>query len=283
MQSAVIDRLALKQDLRSALENDEFFLLYQPLFDLNTKVVYGVEALLRWNHPTRGVVGPDAFIPMLEETGQIVEVGHWVLDHACEQAADWQRRGHRPDDVGQHLDATARDAGLLDHVRAALTRNHLEPSSLLVEITESALMEDADATMARLGELKRLGVLVAIDDFGTGYSSLSYLRHFPVDALKIDQSFIAAMSDSPEAATLIHSMVELGRALGLGTIAEGIEDDAQLEHLRNEGCERGQGFLFSRPVAPEAIEAMLSGAREVEAGAAPTSRGRANCEARRAR
>ena len=258
MQSAVVDRLALKRDLRSALEHDEFFLLYQPLYDLRTKCVYGVEALLRWRHPTRGVVGPDAFIPMLEETGQIVEVGQWVLDHACQQSADWQRRGHH---LTMSVNISMRqleNPALLDHVRAALVRNHLEPGTLLVEITESALMQDTDATMARLGELKRLGVLVAIDDFGTGYSSLSYLRQFPVDALKIDRSFIAAMPDSPEAATLIHTMVELGRALGLKTIAEGIEDESQLEHLQNEGCERGQGFLFSRPVPPDAIEAILA-------------------------
>jgi PAS domain S-box/diguanylate cyclase (GGDEF) domain len=267
MQFEVLDRLGLKMDLQTALERDEFFLLYQPLFDLDTTHVYGVEALIRWDHPRRGVVGPDDFIPMLEESGLIVDVGRWVLDEACRQAAAWKRRGHN---LTVSVNVSMRQLetpALVAHVRDALAAAELEPSSLLLEITETALMRDADATIARLTQLKTLGVLIAIDDFGTGYSSFGYLRQFPVDALKIDRSFITAMSESPESGVLIHTMVALGRALGLGTLAEGIEDCTQLEQLRNQGCERGQGFLISRPIDADAIEAMLV------SGSFPSDRG----------
>ncbi len=263
MQSEVLDRLGLKMDLQSALERGEFFLLYQPLFDLATTRIYGVEALIRWCHPTRGVVGPDDFIPMLEESGLIVEVGRWVLAEACRQTAEWKRHGH---DLTISVNVSMRQLEapvLVDHVREALHAAELEPGALLLEITETALMRDADSTIARLTKLKSLGVLIAIDDFGTGYSSLGYLRQFPVDAVKIDRSFITAMGDSPESGVLVHTMVALGRALGLGTVAEGIEDEFQLERLRTEGCERGQGFLVSRPISPPEIEAMLVARRDI--------------------
>ena len=259
MQSEVLDRLGLKMDLQSALERDEFFLLYQPLFDLDTTSVYGVEALIRWQHPDRGVVGPDDFIPMLEEGGLIVDVGRWVLDEACRQAAAWTRDGH---ELTMSVNVSMRQLetpALIDHVSNALAVSGLAPSGLLLEITETALMRGADATIARLTQLKSLGVRLAIDDFGTGYSSLGYLRQFPIDALKIDRSFITAMNDSPESNVLIHTMVALGRALGLGTLAEGIEDRGQLEQLRLEGCEHGQGFLVSEPIEAGQIVAMLAG------------------------
>ena len=258
MQSEVLDRLELKMDLSSALANDEFFMLYQPVFELDSLSACGVEALLRWQHPVRGVVGPDEFIPMLEETGMIVEIGRWVLLQACKQVATWQGRGHRLNvSVNVSMRQLEADA-FIDHVREALADSQIEPGTLVLEITETALMRDTDATVRRLRDLKSLGVLVAIDDFGTGYSSLAYLRQFPVDALKIDRSFIAAMADSAESGALIHTLVELGRALGLETLAEGIEDRIQLERLRNEHCVLGQGYLFSRPIEPEAIEDFLS-------------------------
>lgn len=257
MQSEVLGRLGLKMDLQSALERDEFYLLYQPLFDLATTQIYGVEALIRWRHPTRGIVGPDEFIPMLEESGLIIEVGRWVLAEACRQTAEWKRHGY---ELTVSVNVSMRQLEtptLIDHVRQALDVAGLDAESLLIEITETALMRDADATIARLTKLKSLGVQIAIDDFGTGYSSLGYLRQFPVDSLKIDRSFITAIGDSPESAVLIHTMVALGRALGLGTLAEGIEDEEQLERLRTEGCERGQGFLVSRPIEAQAVEVML--------------------------
>jgi len=257
MQSAVSDRLELEMDLRSALDNDEFLLLYQPVFDLDNVRACGVEALIRWLHPTRGLLSPDQFIPTLEDTGLIIEVGRWVLTEACQQAAAWHRRGHQ---ITMSVNVSMRQLDtdvLLDHVRLALSASGLDPGSLILEVTETTLMRDTDATVRRLRALKELGVLVAIDDFGTGYSSLAYLRQFPVDALKIDRSFVAAMGDSTESVALVHTLVQLGRSLGIETLAEGIEDQWQLERLQGEHCELGQGFLFSRPIDPAAVEALL--------------------------
>jgi diguanylate cyclase (GGDEF)-like protein/PAS domain S-box-containing protein len=268
MQTAVLDRIELDADLRSALTEGQFFLLYQPVFDLDHVTVSGVEALVRWRHPTRGVVPPDHFIPTLEESGLIVEVGRWVLSEACRQSAEWHRRGHR---LSMSVNVSMRQLethAFVDHIREALDASALDPTTLVIEITESTLMRDADATIRRLREIKDLGVHVAIDDFGTGYSSLAYLRQFPVDALKIDRSFISAMADSPESGALIHTLVELGRTLGLETLAEGIEDNDQLHKLQEEHCDRGQGFLFSRPIEPEAIEAFLLEAAETSRAAA---------------
>jgi diguanylate cyclase (GGDEF)-like protein/PAS domain S-box-containing protein len=258
MQSAALDRLELKSDLDSALVNNQFFLLYQPIFDLESVRIRGVEALLRWQHPIRGVISPDNFIPVLEDTGLIVEVGRWVLDQACAQAAAWRRKGHRTTmSVNVSMRQLETDT-LVDHVRAALEKSDLAPSSLIIEVTESTLMRDANATVSRLRKLKDIGVMIAIDDFGTGYSSLAYLRQFPVDVLKIDRSFVAEMDGTADSAALIHTLVELGRTLGLVTLAEGIEETAQLEILRGEQCDSGQGFIFSRPVEPAAIEHLLT-------------------------
>ena len=258
MQSAAIDRLELKSDLDSALAGDQFFLLYQPIFDLDSASIRGVEALIRWQHPTRGVIAPNDFIPVLEDSGMIVEVGRWVLRDACAQAAAWHARGSTPTmsvNVSMRQLETEQFVG---QVRAALAASRLDPSSLIIEVTESTLMRDANATVSRLKRLKDIGVLIAIDDFGTGYSSLAYLRQFPVDVLKIDRSFIAEMDGTPNSSALIHTLVELGRTLGLVTLAEGIEDHTQLEALRDELCDRGQGFILSRPVPSDEIEALLA-------------------------
>ncbi len=258
MQSAAHHRLELKSDLTGALAGDQFFLLYQPIFDLEHVRVRGVEALLRWRHPTKGVITPDTFIPVLEDTGLIVDVGRRVLDEACRQAASWYGRGYRTTmSVNVSMRQLESD-GLVDDVRRALEEHRLNPSSLIIEVTESTLMKDANATVSRLNRLKELGVMIAIDDFGTGYSSLAYLRQFPVDVLKIDRSFVSAMDGSADAAALIHTLVELGRTLGLVTLAEGIEKQSQLEGLRDVSCDIGQGFIFARPGEPGAIEALLS-------------------------
>ena len=258
MQSAAIDRLELKSDLDSALSGDQFFLLYQPIFELDNMHIRGVEALLRWRHPTKGVIAPDNFIPVLEDSGMIIDVGRWVLDEACRQAAGWQAKGY-PTTMAVNVSMRQLESDLLvEHVHQALSESRLSPASLIIEVTESNLMRDANATVSRLNKLKDLGVMVAIDDFGTGYSSLAYLRQFPVDVLKIDRSFISEMDGSPDSAALIHTLVELGRTLGLVTLAEGIEDTHQLEGLRSEQCERGQGFIFSRPIEPGEIEELLA-------------------------
>ncbi len=258
MQSAALDRLELRSDLDAALGNDQFFLLYQPIFGLDSKHIRGVEALLRWRHPVRGVIGPDDFIPILEDSGMIVEVGNWVLRQACDQAERWRADGHR---LTMSVNVSMRQLevdGLVDEVEQALAGTGLEPASLILEVTESTLMRDVDATVSRLRKLKELGVLIAIDDFGTGFSSMSYLRQFPVDVLKIDRSFVSEMDGSPDSAALVHTLVELGRTLGLETLAEGIEEHAQLEALREEQCDSGQGFIFSRPVEPDAVSELLA-------------------------
>ncbi len=193
----------------------EFTLLYQPIFDLRDLHIEGVEALIRWNHPTKGTITPDRFIPVLEDSGQIVDVGRWVLNEACAQLARWQATGHR---LAMSVNVSMRQLefdGFVDDVRAALDTHGVAPEFLVIEITESVLMKDAHATVDRLTSLKDLGVKIAIDDFGTGYSSLAYLRQFPVDVLKIDRTFVSEMSGSPDAAALIHTLVELGRTLGL--------------------------------------------------------------------
>jgi len=257
MQTAAHDRAELEIDLKSALARDEFFLLYQPTFDLASERVTGVEALIRWRHPARGIIGPDAFIPIAEETGIIGPIGAWVLRTACRQASSWHAAGH-PLNVAVNVSARQLDAdGFVGEVAAELAATGVDPGALTLEITETALMRDAEAAARRLRELKALGVRIAIDDFGTGYSSLAYLRQFPVDALKIDRSFISGVAAHRESKALIHTLVQLGKTLGLETLGEGIEDTAQLANLRREQCDLGQGFLFARPLDPEGIDELL--------------------------
>jgi diguanylate cyclase (GGDEF)-like protein len=248
MQDALRNRMVLEMDLRGALEKDEFFLLYQPTFDLETMITTGVEALIRWASPTRGLVQPNDFIPLLEETGMIVEVGRWVLEQACAQCAQWHRAGHEID-MAVNVSARQLDTDeLLDDVRNALQSSGLRPQSLTIEVTETAIMRNAEETARRLSAVKELGARIAIDDFGTGYSSLAHLQRFPVDSLKIDRSFITALADGREAEQLIRTLVQLGKALCLDTHAEGIERQQELAILREQNCSGGQGFLFARPL-----------------------------------
>jgi EAL domain-containing protein (putative c-di-GMP-specific phosphodiesterase class I) len=269
MQSAAVDRLALKSNLYSALANGQFFLLYQPIFELDSMAVRGVEALLRWRHPTRGVISPDEFIPVLEENGLILGVGAWVLQQACAQAARWNAQGYR---VQMSVNVSMRQIAspqLVGDVVDALAASRLDPDTVTLEVTESVLMRDAEATVAHLCRLKELGVKIAIDDFGSGQSSLTYLRRFPIDELKIDRSFIGAIDGSRESTAVLHTLVELGRTLGLSIVAEGIETSSQLEELRHEHCTYGQGFIFARPMTPRAVEPYLfkEDARAVDADA----------------
>jgi diguanylate cyclase (GGDEF)-like protein len=272
MQDAAQSRMTLEMDLRDALERQEFFLMYQPTFDLGDMRATAVEALVRWRHPTRGVVQPNDFIPMLEENGLIVDAGRWILREACRQAVQWRNGGHAigiaVNVSGRQLDSDA----FVEDVRQALEQSGLEAGALTLEITETAIMRNVDATARRLAEIKQLGVRIAIDDFGTGYSSLAHLQRFPVDALKIDRSFIARLTENPEGETLIHTLVQLGKALALETLAEGIEKQRELSLLREERCDSGQGFLFARPLDADATASFLdewaqTGARAYAAAA----------------
>ena len=258
MQAAAQDRLAVELDLADALERDELFLLYQPTVDLLTESIVGAEALIRWRHPTRGIVPPLDFIPIAEASELIVPIGRWVLEEACRQAVRWHEMGHT---LGISVNVSARQLDrddLIDDVRNALEHSGLEPTALTLEVTETMLMRDADATAKRLASLKELGVRIAIDDFGTGYSSLAYLSQFPVDALKIDRSFVSGIAVSKESSALLHTLVQLGKALNIDTLAEGIEEPAQLKTLQREQCDQGQGFLFARPLSAAALEEFLN-------------------------
>ena len=257
MADAVQSRVELEKDLRAALEHDEFFLAFQPTVDLSDMRPTGLEALIRWDSPTRGVVQPDDFIPLLEDTGLIVDVGRWVLEQACTQAAAWRSAGY-PIGIAVNVSARQLDSDrIVQDVAAALADTGLDPGALTLEITETTLMSDAKETIRRLTAIKELGVRIAIDDFGTGYSSLGHLRQFPVDALKIDRSFITGLAHNLEGESLIHTLVQLGKALSIETIAEGIEQPNELSLLRSEQCDGGQGFLFARPLDAAATETFL--------------------------
>jgi diguanylate cyclase (GGDEF)-like protein len=253
MKDTVQARMELEMDLRHALANREYRLAYQPTLDLSSMRPTGVEALLRWQSPKRGLVQPDEFIPLLEETGLIVEVGCWVLHEACRQAAEWRAAG-QPIDLAVNVSGRQLDSDrLIVDIEAALADSGLEAEALTIEITETTLMSDVEQTARRLAAVKRLGVRIAIDDFGTGYSSLAHLQRFPVDALKIDRSFISGLKQNKEGETLIHTLVQLGKALAIETFAEGIEEQEELTLLRGEHCDSGQGFLFAKPLDPVAI------------------------------
>jgi diguanylate cyclase (GGDEF)-like protein len=252
-------RHELETDIRLALQGSQYFLVYQPIFDLETMTLLGVEALLRWRHPTKGVILPDEFIPTLEQTGLIREVGAWVLDEVCRQSRVWQDRGLTIN-VSVNISAHQLEGrSLLDHVGAALGRHSIDPKLLTIEITETVLMQDTVEALRQLQELKNIGVRIAIDNFGTGHSSLAYMRQFPVDAIKIDRAFISDLSDSTDGRALIQTFVQLGKALSIKTVAEGIEDRSQLAVIRAEECEGGQGYLFARPLDAAALEALLAG------------------------
>jgi diguanylate cyclase (GGDEF)-like protein len=257
MQGAIRARMELEMDLRDALAQGQFYLAYQPIFDLQSIKPTSVEALIRWAHPVRGVVQPEDFVPLLEEIGLICEIGSWVLSQACAQCSDWRAAGY---EVGIAVNVSARQLDtdeFIDHVKAALDESGLDPCALTLEITETTIMRDAHRTADRLAAVKDLGVRLAIDDFGTGYSSLGHLQRFPVDSLKIDRSFISGLKHSQEGEAIIHTLVQLGKALSIETVAEGIEGQLELSHLRDQDCDGGQGFLFARPLDVADTQAFL--------------------------
>ena len=254
MHAAVVERLELEADLRRAVEHEAFTLLYQPIVELATGAVTGVEALIRWHHPRRGAVPPSVFVPIAEAAGLIVPLGRWVLDAACRQAATWARTrkaaGLAPFVMSVNVSARQLDAGaeLVEHVRGALAASGLPAAALQIEITETVMMLDAEAAAAVLDSLSALGVRVAVDDFGTGYSSLTYLERFPVDVLKIDKRFVDRLG-GPADSPLAEAVIRIAHALGLTVVAEGIESAAQAARLEALGCRHGQGYLYARPLS----------------------------------
>jgi diguanylate cyclase (GGDEF)-like protein len=257
MQNEVQSRMEIEMDLQGALENEEFFLVYQPTFDLESMKPTGVEALIRWRRPGRGVVQPEEFISLLEESGLIVDVGAWVLKEACAQGAKWRDGGYS---LGMSVNVSALQLDtddLLAHVEEALHLSGFEASALTIEITETTLMRNVEETARRLASLKDLGIRIAVDDFGTGYSSLAHLQQFPVDMLKIDRSFISRLSEGCEGEILLHTLVQLGKALAIETTAEGIERPQDLSLIKSEACDSGQGFLFTRPLTAQDADAFF--------------------------
>jgi diguanylate cyclase (GGDEF)-like protein len=258
MNTAIQRRVALEERLRTALDQNEFLVHYQPQFDLTRGRIIGAEALLRWKHPELGLVSPGHFLPIAEETGLIVPVGDWILRSACEQNARWNKTGHRGLRVSVNVSSQQfLEPGLADVVKSALEQSGLAPISLELEITESSLLRDVEVTVNTLRRLKDLGVRLAIDDFGTGYSSLAYLKRLPIDVLKIDQSFIRTLTTDPADATITQTIVQLAAGLNLTTIAEGVETLEQLLLLGSYGCSRMQGFLFGKPVPAQVFERWL--------------------------
>jgi EAL domain-containing protein (putative c-di-GMP-specific phosphodiesterase class I) len=251
-------RLALLGQLRRAIEADELVLHYQPKADLRTGALDGLEVLVRWQHPERGVVPPDTFIPLAERTGLIHPLTRWVLDAALAQAAAWSLHGPVPR-LAVNLSArNLADPDFPDTVRALLDRHGVAAASLELEITESAVVADPTAAEAVLRRLSDMGIALAMDDFGTGYSCLANLERLPLDAVKIDKSFVLAMTDHPDAAAIVQSVIDLGRNLGLTVVAEGVETEAVWRDLAARGCDVAQGYLLSRPVPAEAAAVLVA-------------------------
>jgi diguanylate cyclase (GGDEF)-like protein/PAS domain S-box-containing protein len=274
MHAAVVERMGLKADLREAVDRGDFVAHFQPIVELSTNRVVGVEALARWNHPIRGLVAPDEFIPLAEETGLIIPIGASILRQACEAAQRWRAAlGSRaPQSVSVNLSPRQlQDRGLIDEVTSALARTGLPAACLILEITETVLLEETEPVDATLRALKALGVRIALDDFGTGYSSLSYLDRFPVDVVKIDKSFIDSLTaGGAPPSPLVSAIVNLGGVLGLGVTAEGVEDASQLARLRDLGCQQAQGFFFAKPMAATDLADLLAANPSLAPAEAPT-------------
>jgi diguanylate cyclase (GGDEF)-like protein/PAS domain S-box-containing protein len=261
MHTHAVDRLEVEAELRRALERGELRVHYQPIVSLETGTVAGVEALVRWEHPDRGLLAPDVFIPVAEECGLIEQLGHWVLVEACAQARRWQVEHPRAVPLTVSVNVAPRqlrDPRIVDDVSRALTATSLPPECLTLEITEGAMMQDTELALVHLSALKDLGVRLAVDDFGTGYSSLSYLQRFPIDVLKIDRSFVSGIDRGPEESGLARAIVRLAQTLRLVAVAEGVENQSQAELLRDLGCPLAQGYLYSRPCPAPELTPMLA-------------------------
>jgi EAL domain-containing protein (putative c-di-GMP-specific phosphodiesterase class I) len=264
MRASAVDRLDIENALRRALDRRELRVFFQPVVDLTTGRIDGVEALLRWEHPERGLLLPGDFIGIAEETGLIVPIGAWVLDQACRQVQRWHAAAPGTGPLRVSVNLSGRQLGhhrLVDDVASVIAQTGIEPSRVELEITESVLMDDVEASAETLGRLHELGVLLAVDDFGTGYSSLSYLRRFPVDLLKVDRSFVDGLGDDPGDSAIVAAIVTLAHTLGLAAVAEGVESGLQLDELRRLGCDRAQGFHIARPAGGHEVGELLEAGR----------------------
>jgi EAL domain-containing protein (putative c-di-GMP-specific phosphodiesterase class I) len=269
MDAQMQERRHLEMDLRHALTNRELELFFQPLINMASERVCSFEALLRWHHPSRGLVQPGDFIPLAEEVGLIIPIGEWVLDQACHEAAKW------PQEIRLAVNVSVtqfRSPHLVEATERALRSSGLAPGRLDIEITESVLMQDTEATLAILGRLRDLGARISMDDFGTGYSSLSYLRSFPFHKIKIDQCFVRDLDTSAGSIAIIRAIVHLGHALGMSVTAEGVETEQQLAQLKAEGCTEGQGYLFSRACPADKVPDMIATLNQTTALPFPRSR-----------
>ena len=274
MHARAVALLRLENDLRRAIDRQEFRVFYQPIVALETRRIIGFEALVRWMHPERGFVAPDEFIPLAEETGLIADIDRFVLREACRQMVEWQKLSpaNRPLTLSANLSSKElTQEGIVEQIKMVLVETDFDPRCLRLEITESAIMENVEASALMLAQLRDLGVRISIDDFGTGYSSLSYLHRFPVTTLKIDRSFIGRMSEDTENFEIVRTIMTLANNLGMDTVAEGVETERQLSQLRLLKCEYGQGYLFSRPVDAEAAGQLLAHKTDTRRADAPAT------------
>jgi diguanylate cyclase (GGDEF)-like protein len=259
MNVRAVERQSLVHGLLRALDRDEFVLHYQPKIDLSTGAIIGAEALVRWRHPQLGVLRPPRFVPVAEDSGLIVPLGRWVLRRACRQARAWQDAGLRPTTVAVNVSAVElRHPGFLDGVRKTLEQTRLEPRCLELEVTETVFMSNTHSTLSVLQDLKALGLQLALDDFGTGYSSLSHLNEFPIDTLKVDESFVRDITRGDQDSPVVRAVISMGKSLNQRVIAEGVETVEQLGFLQKQGCSAGQGYYFSRPLPARQYARLLT-------------------------
>ena len=258
MSDHALEKMTLESRLRRALERGEFFLEYQPQIDLTSGRIFGAEALMRWHNPSSGIISPSDFIPLAEETGQIVPIGKWLLDTACSQNAAWQQQGLPAVRMAVNISRSQlANPDFISSIDCALNNSGLNPKLLELEITESMIMHNADTVTETINSLKSRGITISIDDFGTGHSSLSLLKQFPIDTLKIDKSFVRDISTDPDDAAIVTAIIAMARSLKLAVIAEGTEHQGQIDFLTQQGCTRAQGFLFSRPLSSEKFATLL--------------------------
>ena len=261
MNHSILEHLSLEKEIGEAISRNQFSLVFQPKISLCDYSVTGVETLIRWQHPEKGMITPDRFIPVAEETGQILEIGSWVLEQSCRQISSLIRSKVLPQDAKVAVNLSARqftDPYLLQRIRSVLEITKIRPQCLELEITESTLMEDVESAIQIMQEIKRTGVAIAIDDFGTGYSSLSYIKRFPIDVLKVDRSFVTDIPDDENDMAITAAVIAMAHKLSLTVVAEGVETQEQLQFLRQNACNEGQGYLFSRPLSLGQLHQFLS-------------------------